>query len=112
MIVSWRGDEFLRAFADGKAKVEKETAERVASRARRRCPSDTGKLKASIDVKKSKFKDGGYSVLAGSKELYYASFVELGARNRKGVGFMRGSAHAEKKRFATEMKEMADRVSK
>jgi len=53
-------------------------AKEVESIARALVPVDEGDLKASIKAFKSKFKDGGAIVLAGSKKAFYAHMVEYG----------------------------------
>jgi len=80
-------------------KMEKAAARRVAAGARRRCPvwdgeerqitagdktwkaRKRGALRDSIRVSPSKYKDGGYLVIAGNYDVFYASFVELGTKS-------------------------------
>ena len=93
MKLEWNDEEVLRDIGKITAKVTKEGAKKVMRDARRYCPVEkTGKadkwgnrpgsLRASIRIQKSKFKGGGYLVVAGGKgswgDPFYAPFVELG----------------------------------
>jgi len=93
MRLEWNDEEVLRDIGKITGKVTKEGAKKVVRDARRYCPKEkTGKtdkwgnrpgsLRASIRIQKSKFKGGGYLVIAGGKgfwgDAFYAPFVELG----------------------------------
>ena len=77
---------------DGAGMVEKD-AKRILMRDAK---NPTGKLASEIEVKKSKFKDGGAIVQAqgpGNYTRYYASFVELGTHDTGAVPFLRPALH-------------------
>ena len=72
--------------------VAKEGAEMIAADARAKVKVKTGTLKRQIEVKTSKFKDGGYIVIAQGPKNYdkfYASFVEAGTHNMPAQPYMR-----------------------
>ena len=63
-------------------------AEMIARDARAKVPVDTGTLKRQIDVKESKFKAGGWIVVAQGSDNYskfYASFIEFGANKTRKI---------------------------
>ena len=92
------------------AKATAEDAKRILERA---APDSTGTLASQIDVKASKYKEGGYIVEAqgpgnyniittpGGKvrRRYYASFVELGTSKMEGLGYLRKSLRRNKFRM-------------
>jgi hypothetical protein len=117
MTVQWFGKINIAHVLAVAKKSEKETAERIAADAISNCPvgewerdgggldswkaRKPGSLKASIRVEKSKFEDGGYYVMAGDKDIFYAHFVELGvpAHAIPKDPFLRNAAKKERKRF-------------
>jgi len=98
MRLEWNDEEVLRDIGKITGKVEKKGAQRVVRDARRYCPKEKGfylgggktdkwgnrpgSARASIRIQKSKFKGGGYLVMAGGKgpwgDPFYVPFVELG----------------------------------
>jgi HK97 gp10 family phage protein len=87
MTLLWYAEELLKKVDHIAEQVASEGADLVLRDAKRLVPVETGKLKSEIDIKKSKFKDGGYVVEAqapGNYDDFYASFVELGTPNKKG----------------------------
>ncbi|MHC4265969.1 MAG: HK97 gp10 family phage protein [Planctomycetota bacterium] len=120
--VEWFGNRVLKAVKDIVEINEEDSARRVAKDARKNCPvgkwersgggikswkaRNPGSLKKSIEVHKSKYKDGGHIVSAGGYDVYYASFVELGVP-AKGIpkkAFLRGAAKKEERRFRSMLK--------
>jgi hypothetical protein len=105
---------------------EKATAERVMRRVLKKVPvggrtrtasgkawtsRSPGRLKRSVRTGKSKFKDGGFLVLAGGEIPYYAYWVERGTvftyqqrYGRKGEQYMRRATMLEKARFIRNMR--------
>lgn len=99
VLVKWYDKQLMRDLKPMIERMEKAAARRIAAAAKRRCPvwdgegrkispgDDTwkarkpGSLRKSIRVEKSKYKDGGYIVLAGNYDVFYASFVELGTKS-------------------------------
>ena len=134
--VEWFGNQVLTKMRQVADFNEAEVANRVYREARRRCPigkrkryvsatepswksSKPGRLKNSIKVYKSKYKDGGYIVIAGNYDAFYARFVELGTpgliMKREGKAylrtpipakrFLRGPLEGERKVFRKKLKE-------
>jgi len=131
VLIKWYDRELLSDLRPLLNKMEKAAARRILAAAKRRCPvwdgeerqigpSDKtykarkrGALRDSIRTEKSKFKDGGYLVLAGNYDVFYASFVELGTKSWWARGphgeykrrplpedpFLRGPLEREKKMF-------------
>lgn len=70
--------------------------------ARRRCPVDTGKLKASLHLEKGKSKKPRVhqivEIKPGKKE-YYGTFVELGTKRQPAQPFMRPAVNENKSRI-------------
>jgi len=106
--------------------ASREGAILVAKEARQRAPWRTGELATSIEIKRSKFKDGGYSVIAqgpgnyrmiarktpvlknvGKKNQhlsttlsrFYAIFVELGTSDTAAQPFLRPALNANKRKI-------------
>jgi len=102
MKLTWNGDKVLAEFNKLKESAEKQAASNIEQKARSDCPVDTGALKASITMSKSKFKDGGYTVAVG-KGLDYASYIELGIPKRPGRPFFRRAAQGEGSNFEKEI---------
>lgn len=78
-VVRWFGDSVLKTVTgDVEQRVEK-SAKKIEAGAKTYCPVKTGALKRSITSFKSKYKDTSWIIWAGgSKDDYYASFVEAG----------------------------------
>ena len=99
--LEWNEDYLIGLVGNAVDVATKEGAERVARRARQKVVKKTGTLSLEIDVRKSNFKDGGYSVYAqgpGNYHRFYAIWVELGApgRNIEAQPFLRPALRAEK----------------
>lgn len=75
--------------------LAKTTADRVAGEARIRCPVRTGALRDSIRVRKQRGRDS-YTVAAGSREVFYAKFVEWGTVNTAAQPFLLPAAESVK----------------
>lgn len=73
---------------DGKGLVEEATTESdrrlkkvataVARQARANCPKKSGRLAGTIRATRSRYAEGGWLVMMGSRVAYYWSFIELG----------------------------------
>ena len=98
-MIEWNDREVLRNVKSIAEDVAEKGAEMTAQDARRLVPVKTGALKESIEVHKSKFEDGGYVVSAGSKKLFYASFVELGTDNLTAKPFLRPALSKNKSKI-------------
>ena len=95
----WNEKGILTATRNAVKVATREGAEKVAADARKMVPKKTGALAASIEVKESRFEDGGHLVEAyGDKGAgrYYASFVELGTVGRAATPFLRPALHNNK----------------
>ena len=68
-------------------------AELVAEEARSLVPVETGALRDSIRVKKSKFKNGGYLITAGGPGAKHVNLVELGTYKMDKKPFLRPALH-------------------
>ena len=105
MNLIWNDKELLGRVGNAVEVATKEGAEAVARDARALAPRDSGRLALEIDVRKSKFKDGGYSVMAqgpGNYDRFYAIWVELGApktRNVKAQPFLRPALRKNKQKI-------------
>lgn len=119
MKIEWDEKKLLSRVSDIADAVAKNGAERIASDARNILTQnqsvDTGELKGTIRVEKSKYPEGGYIVKMGSKKAWYGPFVELGtpgtsykAKSMKGKSripikakpFMRPALEKNKKKIA------------
>lgn len=102
MKIEWHGKEVeakIQAIIQG---VSREGAALIAKHTRQAIPWDTGVLATSVEVKKSVFKDGGYTVVVqgkGNYNKYYASFVELGSYKDEAKPFLRPSMHKNKRKI-------------
>jgi len=79
MKLEWLGEQ-LATRVDNKCRIAvEEGAKQVLADAKRGCPEKTGELEATGEIVsfKRKYAVGSY-VKFGSKEAYYAPFVELG----------------------------------
>jgi len=122
MTVEWFGARIFKEVKDVVSGNEKSSAERIYRDAKKNCPvgkwertgtaqktwkaRKPGSLKNSIELHKSKFKDGGYIVGAGNRDVFYASFVELGvpAHGIPKKSFLRGALKREEGRFWRSLK--------
>ena len=118
MEAKWRNmAEVIKEIREPLHAVTRKGAEMIAKEARRNAPvgKDTwvsagrsggamanSHLKDKIDVRKSKFKDGGYIITAhgsGNYDKFYASFVELGTYKMAAQPFMRPSIKRNRPRI-------------
>ena len=113
--VEWHASEFLLEMDTLFAKeVDERAAKNMTRQARDLCPvgnvivkssgatwksRSPGTLKRSIKAYKSKFKDGGWIVMAGDSDAFYARFVELGTRKKGARPFLRSAKHIEEKKI-------------
>lgn len=113
--IEWHGEEFLIEMDNlFKKQVEERAAKNIEHNAKNLCPvgnkiitssGDTwksrvpGTLKRSIKSLKSKFKDGGWIVMAGSSDAFYARFVELGTKFMSAKPYLRSAKHIEEHRI-------------
>jgi len=83
----WNPGNWLKEVDIKMGQLEKSTAEKIAADARTLVPVDNSEgadkehLKNRIEVKASKYYQGGWTVIAqgpGNYTVFYASFIELG----------------------------------
>ena len=97
--MEWRGKEVVEKIQAVALGVSREGAVLIAKQTRQAIPWDTGVLATSVEVKKSKYEDGGFMVVVqgkGNYEKYYASFVELGSYKDEANPYLRPSMHKNK----------------
>uniref|UniRef100_A0A6M3L5Y0 Putative tail protein n=1 Tax=viral metagenome TaxID=1070528 RepID=A0A6M3L5Y0_9ZZZZ len=102
MITEWNDKELLRDVGNAVHVACIEGAEMVAATARRMVKKKTGALAGQIEVKASKFKDGGAIVQAqgpGNYDKYYATFVELGTHKDPKQPYLRPALAANKSKI-------------
>lgn len=102
MALVWNEKELIEKVRNAVESASREGARDVAQDARTLCPWDTGELATSIEVKKSKFEDGGYLVMAqgpGNYNRFYAAFVELGTHNTAAHPFLRPALRKNKRKI-------------
>lgn len=86
--IVFHGDELRRLLAsDQVAKVLTAKALRVEAIAKRLCPVDTGRLRASITSEVGKDSDGLYAVVGSDVE--YAGYVEFGTSRNAAQPYLR-----------------------
>lgn len=124
--VKWHAGAILKEMGAVVAAEEKDAAQRIMQRMRKKVPVGSrtraatgkaytsrspGRLRRSIRKAKSKFKRGGYLVFVGGEIPYYAYWVERGTiftfrqkYGRKGEQFMKRSVALEKARFMRNMR--------
>lgn len=102
--LTWNDKALLKSVNSVAAKVAEEGAERVAEDAKRILMSNakepTGKLASEIHVVRSKYKNGGWLVIAqpkGHYTDYYAPHVELGTSRTRAVPFLRPALKKNKR---------------
>ena len=110
VVLEWFGDEFYKTMSEDSILAERATAERVYRKAIENAPVSKygrsfrkfyvnkrgkitkmrpwqqripGRLKSSIKKYISKFRDGGWIVMAGDFLAYYARIVEYGTKQRR-----------------------------
>ena len=86
MRVVWRNKEVMTKIDEGSSQAAKKSAEAIAGTAKATTlfQDASGDLRSSIRTGKSRFKGGGYMVIAGGREAWYAAKVHLGHRTRGG----------------------------
>ena len=108
MTVEWFSKKLIRNIRDIIDDISEQGAEWVAADARRLVPvskkpdGEIDHLKTRLDVRKSKFKDGGYSVYAqgpNNYDKFYAIFVELGTSKMTARPFLRPALRRNKRRI-------------
>ena len=106
MITEWNDKQLLAEVDKIMEGVAKEGAGWVRDDAKKilisKSKRSTGKLASQIEIKISKFKNGGYIVQAqgsGNYDKYYASFVELGTHKMKAIPFLRPALARNKRRM-------------
>jgi len=126
--VKWYAGAILKEMGAVIAVEEKDAANRIRQRLYKKVPVGTqtkkkyshgkqwqtrrpGRLRSSIRMAKSKFRDGGYIVLVGGRLPYYAYWVEKGTiftwkqrYGRKGEQYMKRAVALEKSRFMRNMR--------
>ena len=118
--VEWNPKLYLARVKFVMDKVIKEVAYQVAEDAKRNLErhtkrkifyseetKSTGTLASQIDVKISRFKNGGYLVKAqgtGNYQKYYASFVELGTSKMAPIPYMRPAIKRNRYRMKKKLK--------
>ena len=65
-----------------------------------------GALRDSIKMYKSKYAKGGYIVMAGGKDTFYARFVELGTYKMQGRPFLRQALKDAQPKFFSSLAEI------
>lgn len=96
----WKSQKLIDDIRNAAEVATRKGAEMVAKEARTLCPWDTGALATSIEMKKSKFRDGGWIVVAqapGNYHRFYATFVELGTSEIKKQPYLRPALRKNKK---------------
>lgn len=110
----WFGSQVAKKLVLAAGQAEKQTAQQVETDAQRLCPVGTvtrdappggkpwqarkpGTLKNTIRVVASKYEGGGWLVIAGGYEAYYAPHVELGTDDTAPSPFMRRAKERNKK---------------
>lgn len=102
MKIEWFGKEVEERIKTIAHAVSRKGAVLIAKQTRQAIPWDTGVLATSVEVKKSRFEDGGYMVVVqgkGNYENYYASFVELGSYKDEATPYLRPSMHGNKQKI-------------
>ena len=99
-MIEWNDKEVVEKIKNAVAVACKDGAEKVARDAERLVPKKSGGLARSIEVKESRFKDGGYLVTAqgpGNYDRFYATFVELGTFKDKPQPYLRPALRKNKR---------------
>jgi len=125
--IEWYADEVVREMKRMTRQEHRNSARRILQRARKFVPvggqsnkigrqrirswksDNPGALKRSLVIRRSKFAEGGYVVLAGTeeKQATHAVFVEYGTiftQNRKGYRFMKRAIAQEKAYFTRQLR--------
>ena len=105
MITEWNDTKLLNKVDDLIEESARSGAVKVAQAARSLAPWDSGVLATSIKIEKSKFKDGGYMVVAqgpNNYDRFYATFVELGTYKTRPQPFLRPALHQNKESIRRE----------
>jgi len=123
--IQWYADDVIKAIREMTYEEEKAAGERIIKRVKKNVPVGKrivaapfrgkswqsrypGRLKASIRLKKSKYRGGGFVAIAGDDyNIYYAHWVEYGTifmMRRKGYKYMRNALKAEKSLFTRRLR--------
>ena len=100
MRVKWRDREVMAAINYGLRGGEKRAAKLIALRAKSSTlfTDRTGTLRGSIRAVKSRYKDGGWLIMAGSRgtwgDAWYAPKIELGWSKASARPFLRSAKAA------------------
>lgn len=106
MTLIWKSKEFLKKVQSAVEVAAKEGAELVAEDAKnilmKNARNPTGELASQIEIKTSRYKDGGYIVQAqgpGNYTKYRATFVELGTSKMQAIPYLRPALKKNKRRI-------------
>ena len=102
----WNPGNWLKEVEVEMGRLEKETAGKVKNDAQSLVPIDSGTLKKEIEVTESKFKDGGWIVIAqgpGNYSKFYASFVELSTHKMTAQPYLRPALKKHKGKFTSDV---------
>lgn len=104
--IVWHDKKFTAEVQEVADEVAEEGADMVLNDAQQILMRDakhpTGKLASEIEVKKSKFKDGGFIVIAqgpGNYDKFYATFVELGTHKMDAIPYLRPALHKNERKI-------------
>lgn len=103
MITEWNDKELIKEVSNIVEVATKEGAEIVMKDAIRIVKKRSGTLSREIDIRKSRYKDGGYVVQAqgpSNYSRYYASFVELGTHKDPKQPFLRPALKRNRRKIA------------
>ncbi len=105
----WNPGNWLKEVDIKMGQLEKSTAERIAADARTIVhvdESDSEHLKNRIEVKESKYYQGGWTVVAqapGNYIKFYASFVELGTDQMTAKPYLRPALKQNQSKFISDI---------
>ena len=112
MRIEWHDKELIKKVQHIADNIAEEGAKQVSADAKkilmRAAKHPTGKLASEIEIKTSKFKDGGFIVQAqgpGNYDKFYATFVELGTHKMEAIPFLRPSLHKNKRKIRKRFKD-------
>ena len=133
--IEWNGEQFLVEMDKKfKREVEKKAAKNIEKRAKQLCPTgsirrevyqkgkyrgrqwtgrEPGRLKKSIKAYKSKFKDGGWIVMAGGFLPFYAYLaerVELGGPKQTPKPYLTPALELERQKLFNHITNAAKKV--
>lgn len=102
--LQWNGDQIYEGIGKACDNASEVVASRVAADARELCPEGkTGQLKRSIKEFPSKFKNGGYIVIAGSRVAGGLALIKAGKKEEAGAYYAHmveyGTVHSDPHSF-------------